>query len=518
VSNIQSPSHARVPRPDPGRGVRPRVGVVLAAGRSERLSGITKGSSKALLPLGGVPLVERAVRTIRDAGCDRVIVVVGYQADAVGNAARLAGGDVEVVVAPGWEAGNAASLAAAEPHLAGEPSFLLLCGDHAFSTGALRPLAEAGGPAVMVDDDPTPDAWAEGTRVAIRGERITGFGKTLPDPAIDCGAFLLDGRVFDAARATAAGGDHSLAGAVTEMARVTPIRAVPLPDQGWWQDVDTPDDLRLAKHRLRLSLAKRTDGPVSRYVNRPQSTRITMALSHARIPPAAFSVFTALVGLWAAWSLSASRAVVGGIFVQLASMLDGVDGETARLQWRTSERGALLDDLLDRMVDAVIVAGVALWLWDQPSRPFRTMIILVTAAAWPLIHLAVRKPFQVFEVPPSAGRRPFLVVVGSRDVRLLIVAGLCVLDRPWIALGAALLAYLASVFRRVPFMFARVSRSIARRFRPLGVFLPGAGRTAPAGPAEPHQVGEPADRDLGEERQEPEDQHRGDDLRAAPPG
>jgi len=74
---------------------------------------------------------------------------VQQMANEVGNAARLAGGDVEVVVAPSWEEGNAASLAAAEPHLAGEPSFLLLCGDHAFSTGALVLLAEAGAPAVM---------------------------------------------------------------------------------------------------------------------------------------------------------------------------------------------------------------------------------------------------------------------------------------------------------------------------------------------------------------------------------
>src|SRR5436309_10520423 len=116
-----------------GPSSRCRVGVVLAAGRSERLSRLTRGRSKALVQLGGVPLVERAVRTLRDAGVERVVVVVGYQGDQVGNAARLAGGDVEVVRAPNWEAGNAASLATAERHLAGEPSFLLLCGDHAFS-------------------------------------------------------------------------------------------------------------------------------------------------------------------------------------------------------------------------------------------------------------------------------------------------------------------------------------------------------------------------------------------------
>jgi CDP-L-myo-inositol myo-inositolphosphotransferase len=495
------------------------VGVVLAAGRSERLSGITKGSSKALLPLGGIPLVERAVRTIRDAGVDRVIVVVGFQGDEVGNAARLAGGDVEVVHAPAWEQGNAASLAAAEPHLRGVPSFLLVCGDHAFSPGALTPLVDAGGPAVLIDQEPEPEAWAEGTRVAVKAGRVLAFGKSLPDPAIDCGAFLLDGRVFAAHRRAAKASDHSLAGAVTAMGRAVHIRAVALPGATWWQDIDTPDDLRVAKHRLRLSLAKQSDGPVSKYLNRPVSSRISMALSPARIPPAVFSVFSALIGLWAAWSLSASRALVGGIFVQLASMLDGVDGETARLQWRTSERGALLDDLLDRMVDAVVVAGVFLWLWEGPSRPFRTILILVAAAAWPLIHLAVRKPFQVFEVPPSAGRRPLLVVLGSRDVRLFIVAVLCLAGHPWFALVALFGTYIISILRRMPYVLARVGRGLAHRFRPLRVLLPARfRRDHPVGPAAPDHVGETADRDLREEGQEPEHQHGGDGLRAGAAG
>src|SRR5439155_6798789 len=46
----------------PAATATPRTGVVLAAGRSERLSRATRGRSKALTQVGGVPLVERAVR------------------------------------------------------------------------------------------------------------------------------------------------------------------------------------------------------------------------------------------------------------------------------------------------------------------------------------------------------------------------------------------------------------------------------------------------------------------------
>ena len=61
----------------------PRVGVVLAAGRSERLVGRTRGGSKALLQLGGLRLVERAVRSLLTHGLERVMVVVGHDAGPV---------------------------------------------------------------------------------------------------------------------------------------------------------------------------------------------------------------------------------------------------------------------------------------------------------------------------------------------------------------------------------------------------------------------------------------------------
>ena len=44
---------AEVVRPDPPLSRLPRVGVVLAAGQSERLASVTGGGSKALLRLGG---------------------------------------------------------------------------------------------------------------------------------------------------------------------------------------------------------------------------------------------------------------------------------------------------------------------------------------------------------------------------------------------------------------------------------------------------------------------------------
>ena len=101
---------------EPPATAPPRVAVVLAAGRSERLAGVTGGGSKALARVGGLALVKRAVRTLLAAGLERVVVVVGYQAGPVAAVVnRLAPGRVQAVFAESWELGNGASLAAAEP-------------------------------------------------------------------------------------------------------------------------------------------------------------------------------------------------------------------------------------------------------------------------------------------------------------------------------------------------------------------------------------------------------------------
>jgi choline kinase len=181
-------------------GCVPRVGVVLAAGRSERIRSITRGGSRALLRLGGLSLVERAVRILLAAGVESVVVVVGHDAGPVAAVVgRLGRGRVRAVYAERWGDGNGASLAAVEGAVAGEALFVLLTADHVFGDGAIDRLLATGAPAVLVDTSPVRAAWDEGTRVRVVDGAVVAFGKHLDEPAIDCGAFLLP-RTSSAAR------------------------------------------------------------------------------------------------------------------------------------------------------------------------------------------------------------------------------------------------------------------------------------------------------------------------------
>lgn len=415
---------------------RLRVGVVLAAGRSERLSLVTGGGSKALVRVGGLPLVERAVRLLLASGLEKVLVVVGYHAGPVGAVVnRMAPGRVRAVYAERWEVGNGASLSAAEPLVAHEDLFVLLTADHVFGEGALDELLAAGESTVLVDEAPGSEAWAEGTRVRVVDGRALAFGKDLHDPCIDCGVFVLPPQIFACQREAEARGDPSLAGAVTALAGTEAIRAIPVPDRSWWQDVDTPEDLRAARARLRRSLIRRSDGPVSRYLNRPISTRISMAVAPLRLPPDAVSVLALVLALVAAAMLAAGWGLAGGGLTQLASVVDGVDGEIARLQVRARAAGALLDGILDRLGDTAILAGLGLWALEGSADPRVVLGLTVAAAAGAMLSMASKDRISALGMLP-APERALGFLLGGRDGRLLLVAVGAVLGRPVLALAA----------------------------------------------------------------------------------
>jgi CDP-L-myo-inositol myo-inositolphosphotransferase len=248
-----------------------------------------------------------------------------------------------------------------------------------------------------------------------------------------------------------------------------------------WRDVDTPADLAEARRDLRRSLSKASDAPIFRHLYRPLSTRLTMALAPLRIPPDVFTAMACLLGLAAACGLAWGRGLLAAALIQANTILDGVDGETARLQFRSSPRGAVLDAVVDRIVDGSLVAGVGLWLWHplDPSLEFKVGILASSAYGWGFLAYLLQSRMAGFEV--GATERPLVLLLGGRDSRLLILSIGAALSQPGAAVSAGWALYLSSVGRRL----------VLRRGRP--------GPEPAVSPA-PHQVGDSTDRDLHEVR------------------
>ncbi len=89
------------------------AGLILAAGESSRM-----GADKALLRYHGRTFLEAILQTLRDAGIDRVVVVLGHHAEEIQGALNLEG--VLVVINRDYRQGQTSSLQAGLNALSGE--------------------------------------------------------------------------------------------------------------------------------------------------------------------------------------------------------------------------------------------------------------------------------------------------------------------------------------------------------------------------------------------------------------
>lgn len=112
--------------------------VVLAAGGSARL-----GEPKQLVTLAGETLLERTVRTAREAGCSPVVVVLGAAAEQIVAACDLS--DAVVVVNEFWAEGMGASVRLGVAEVQGADGVVLMtCDQPAVTAGHLRALMASG--------------------------------------------------------------------------------------------------------------------------------------------------------------------------------------------------------------------------------------------------------------------------------------------------------------------------------------------------------------------------------------
>jgi choline kinase len=196
--------------------------LILAAGDGGRLAQIC--SSKPLVQVAGLPLIERTIATAQQAGATDFYVVTGYAADRVeaflSEVSRRRRVSITPIRNPEWELGNGLSLLAARERL--DEPFLLLMADHVFDRALLdRLLSEPldDGEVILaadfgVDENQLVDL-NDVTKVLADDQRLVEIGKQLGTySAFDTGAFLCSPLVFGAAKESVKAGDRSLSGAI----------------------------------------------------------------------------------------------------------------------------------------------------------------------------------------------------------------------------------------------------------------------------------------------------------------
>lgn len=134
---------------------------------------------------------------------------------------------------------------------------------------------------------------------------------------------------------------------------------------------------RASRERAEWALIRRMnksfEGPVDALINWRFSMRITRLLARGpmSVTPNHVTLLAIAVGITAAALVlrgSYLAVALGGVLLQVNSILDSVDGELARLRFQYSKLGQWLDNLSDDIVDNLFIAACGLhlggpWVW-----------------------------------------------------------------------------------------------------------------------------------------------------------
>lgn len=340
--------------------------LIIAAGKGTRLK--QRGNSKPLVTLLGVPLIERAIRSATEAGTVDFYVVTGFQEAGVRSFLENLSSRLKISITTifnkDWKKENGHSVLKARKYLH-EP-FLLLMADHMFDPAIARKLMSLhlndGEIALAVDKKINNSLvdMEDVTRVKTERDKILNIGKGIADfNGFDTGIFFCTPAIFSALdQSTKKHNDTTLSGAGRILAAEGRFKAVEM-NGLFWIDVDDPASFKQAENALLSNLRnKSNDGFVSRYLNRPLSIKISRLLLNFPITANQVSFFSFIVSLISSLFFIKGNAIIGALLIHLSSILDGCDGEIARLKYLQSTFGDFVDAVLDRYADGFIFLGI----------------------------------------------------------------------------------------------------------------------------------------------------------------
>ena len=410
--------------------------VIIAGGLASRLEPYSSETHKCFMELEpSVTILDFILKRVEKINSPRILVVIRPQfknmfKERLKGKAELVETDVE-------EFGNLYSVSLAMKCLDAD-SFLLLMSDHIFEQPILdRALSLKSQAAftVCLDKKPSRAEAREGLKLALRGGAVVNADKTTsPQYGIDTGTILCreNSKAYIERAIENFGCKATIADALNLAAADGKVDYVDVTGR-LWKDVDTPEDLVEARkvywQILRKELTKTEDGLVSRYLNRPISTRISITAYRRgfKIEPLTVTLLSFILGLLASLLLAMRAFILGGLLVQLASIIDGVDGEVARLFRKATPWGGYLDSVLDRISDIAIVAGLTLSL---PITDDFTLLFAILAAANVIFVSYLTHNLSSLGLSTEKLRK----IPATRDVRLFVVFITSLLSLPILGL------------------------------------------------------------------------------------
>ncbi|NVL91813.1 MAG: NTP transferase domain-containing protein [Desulfobacterales bacterium] len=429
-------------------------GLIIAAGKGSRLR--QKGYTKPLVPVLGKLIIERVIRTAAGAGIDDFYVVTGYRSAEV----RRFLDDLKVqchvnikyIQNDEWDKGNGLSVIRAEEKL--REDFLLMMADHLVDLELLKSLINQhlpDGEIILAVDRNIENPLVninDVTKVQVINGKVEGIGKDLKSfNGFDTGIFLCSGAIFQGIKESISErGDSSLSGGVSCLAEKGRVNVFDIGNK-FWIDIDNPVALEKAEKALLCEIRhKQNDGPISQHLNRPISIRISQYLARYPITPNQISLISFLLSILAAalFCIEGYPALLGGgILAQVASIIDGCDGEIARLKYQESDFGAWLDAVLDRYADAFLLFGLTWHAYLMDTRLFSLFAGFMAITGSFMVSYTADKYDALMRNRIKSGIR-----IG-RDIRLFLIFLGALFNQPFWSLAIIAVLMNAETLRRI---------------------------------------------------------------------
>ena len=430
--------------------------LIIAAGEGSRLS--SRGDSKPLVPLLEMPLIERVILTAKEAGLSDFYVVTGYNGEKLRKHLDQFSQDKDLKIShlinSQWKKENGLSVLKAKGEI--DENFILLMSDHVFNESILTELLQekvADGEIILAVDYNLENKIVDiddVTKVLVDGnDRIVNIGKKIKKyNAYDTGIFLCSPAIFDALEESSAHGETSLSAGIKILAKQKKARVFDIKGN-YWIDVDDEKAFKKAENILLTNLKKTSDGPVSRFLNRPISTRISKYLLRKCITPNQISFFSFILSMIGALFFFLGGYVnllIGGILAQVSSIIDGCDGEIARLKFQVSEFGGWYDAVLDRYSDAFLLFGLTYYVYF-PGENFLYLLMGFLALIGTFMNSYTADKYDgLMKKKLGPGKHYFRI---GRDVRMFIIFLGALINQPVLILFVVAFIMNAENIRRI---------------------------------------------------------------------
>lgn len=442
------------------------IGIVIAAGYGTRLKPYTDSMPKSLVELEhGVAVIDYIMKLMAESGIGEVYIATREELREV-FASRVPSNKI-VVVDVTLNDGNLWTLYQAIEKLREMEivdDIIVTMSDHVYEAGILKSLIRAAGREgdkvlLCLDRSVRGEEAIEGLKVVVDGSAVVLTGKDIPPlSGVDTGLFYIPKTLFEEIRRVVEiyGRRASLSNFVNVLAEKKLVGFVDVTGLRWI-DIDTVEDLAKARRIywdiVRRNLVKDSDGVVSKYINRRISTRISTYLyrNGIYIEPSIITVLVFIIGMAGAAAVYLGIYVLGGILALTSSILDGVDGEIARLFNRQTEFGAILDTTLDRIVDTLLITGVIYQGFKLGELSLEIgYLTLSSLALLGSIYVSFISNLVRDREPIARARASF--PWPTRDVRVTVIALALIFHKPLLGLLYILLSSWSFITRAIVYI------------------------------------------------------------------